>query len=146
MAYENILDRDFLAKLNLETTAARYEERFALGVPTDRTTLATLNEMIVGYCVCGHKVDAPCLGEPFMYALYVDPEVQGRGIGTNLLNEALVWARSVGGTRLLFGVFQANTAAIGFYRRHGASVVYSQPYEIDGKSYPTDYCEIPIPN
>lgn len=51
--------------------------------------------------------------------LYVHPELQGRGIGSALLERAK--ERMPGGFRLW--VFQANTGARRFYERHGLRVI-----------------------
>jgi GNAT superfamily N-acetyltransferase len=48
-------------------------------------------------------------------ALYVDPDLHGRGIGTALFEQAK--RRRPGGLRLW--VFQANFGARRFYERHG---------------------------
>jgi ribosomal protein S18 acetylase RimI-like enzyme len=51
--------------------------------------------------------------------LYVEPDDQGRGIGTALLDKAK--ELRPGGLQLW--VFQKNTGAIGFYERHGFRLV-----------------------
>ena len=53
--------------------------------------------------------------------LYVHPDWQGRGVGSTLLEH--VWAQTDGGLQLW--AFQANVAALDFYRRHGFEVVES---------------------
>jgi GNAT superfamily N-acetyltransferase len=51
--------------------------------------------------------------------LYVEPDVQGQGIGTALLEQAK--ALRPGG--LVLWVFQKNTGARRFYERHGFRLV-----------------------
>ncbi len=55
----------------------------------------------------------------FLEHLYVHPDLQGRGIGSSLLDRAK--DRMPAGFRLW--VFQANTRARRFYERHGFRVV-----------------------
>lgn len=50
--------------------------------------------------------------------LYVEPAAQGRGLGSALLNQAMV-----GRSHLKLWVFQKNTPAIGFYARRGFRLV-----------------------
>ncbi|QDG53918.1 N-acetyltransferase [Persicimonas caeni] len=47
-------------------------------------------------------------------ALFVDPEVQGRGFGKKLLDKA----KSLH-SRLVVSVYEENDRAVSFYRRHG---------------------------
>ena len=50
--------------------------------------------------------------------LYVDPAAQGRGLGSALLNQAMV-----GQSHLKLWAFQKNTLAIRFYSRRGFRLV-----------------------
>jgi ribosomal protein S18 acetylase RimI-like enzyme len=49
----------------------------------------------------------------------VDTSRQGQGIGTALMNAALVWARDQGADELELIVHEFNTSAIGFYEHLG---------------------------
>ena len=44
---------------------------------------------------------------------------RGRGVGSALLAEAIVWARSVGVEKLVLSVYPHNTGAIALYRKFG---------------------------
>ena len=78
----------------------------------DEVVVAEVEGEIVGFV-------AMSSGGDFLEHLYVHPDLQGRGIGTALLERAK--ARMPGGFRLW--VFQANTGARRFYERHGLRVV-----------------------
>jgi GNAT superfamily N-acetyltransferase len=67
----------------------------------------------------GGAVAYAWLRDGFLGALYVHPSYQRRGIGGQLLSA--VKQRADGGFDLW--VFEANTGAIRFYERHGATSV-----------------------
>jgi putative acetyltransferase len=64
---------------------------------------------VAGYCA---------FRDGWVEHLYVEPAAQGRGLGSALLNQAMV-----GQSHLKLWVFQKNTPAIGFYSRHGFRLV-----------------------
>lgn len=51
--------------------------------------------------------------------LYVEPAMRGRGIGSALIEEVLVWARARGAALLEVNVDQEDADALRFYARHG---------------------------
>jgi ribosomal protein S18 acetylase RimI-like enzyme len=54
-----------------------------------------------------------------LFALYVDPAAQRRGIGRSLVEHALDGARDAGAARLDVAVMPGNSAAVRFYERCG---------------------------
>ena len=68
---------------------------------------------------CGAELAGMCAFRPgWLEHLYVAPGYQGAGIGTALMRKALE-----ANDELRLWVFQCNTAAIGFYERHGFALV-----------------------
>ena len=66
--------------------------------------------------------------------LFVDPDAQGRGVGTLLWEDVVARARALGATELRF---DADPHATGFYERLGAVVVGSTPSAlIPGRTIP----------
>ena len=56
----------------------------------------------------------------FIWGLYVAPEVQGRGVGAQIMRYALSHAASVLGTRQVnIGVSTKNSSAIALYKKLG---------------------------
>lgn len=76
--------------------------------------------------------------EPYLAALFVVPEFQGRGIGTELLRRALTWFEGKGASQACL-VTDANSAAENFYlhrgwRQEGIADIHTQnKYCIDLK-------------
>ena len=90
--------------------------------------------------MCGEKPDVPFVGDWFMYALYVLPSFQGKGVGKALLREAQGEGRRRGASRMVFSVFSANEPSKAFYFATGAKFLQTGEYELGEKFYPTDYC------
>lgn len=67
--------------------------------------------------------------------LYVLPEHHGRGIGAGLLSVVGDLARARGARELCIWVLE-RTAAVAFYRRHGALAVGRATFVVDGQPEP----------
>jgi GNAT superfamily N-acetyltransferase len=82
----------------------------------DEVWLAEAEGRIVGFLSIAHSQRD---GGDVLERLYVEPDVQGQGIGTALIEQAK--ALRPGG--LVLWVFQKNTGARRFYQRHGFRLV-----------------------
>jgi len=80
-----------------------------VAVDTDRA--------ILGVVRAGRDPDEPSVGH--IYSLYVDPAIQGRGLGSRLLLVADEWFRAEGLDEATLWVFAANGPALRFYARMG---------------------------
>ena len=58
-------------------------------------------------------------GAVWLYALWVDPEARGAGLGGRLIEAIAGWAREQGATRLDLSVTTNNEPAAGLYARAG---------------------------
>lgn len=104
--------------------AARAEMTYLPRLHSDDETRAFIREVVmrdleVWVCEEGGILGFAALGEDVLEHLYVRPEAQGRGIGSELL--ALAKERRPGGFRLW--VFQKNERARRLYERHGIVLV-----------------------
>jgi len=59
----------------------------------------------------------------YLYSLWLEPQVRGRGLGHDLVSAAVEWARVQGARVVTLRVESGNTAARGIYRRLGFDVV-----------------------
>lgn len=64
--------------------------------------------------------------------IYVFSKFQGQGVGKKLLQAAIAAARVRQAQRLLLGVYEHNTAAIGFYTRMGFRKVGTRKFNMGG--------------
>jgi ribosomal protein S18 acetylase RimI-like enzyme len=67
------------------------------------------------------KCDADDAGIVNLFQMWVAPEARGRGVASALLDEAVVWARTIGARLVRLGVVISNQAALRLYLRHGFS-------------------------
>jgi len=103
--------------------AARAEIGLHLRDPAKRTTLALKDGNAVGLIVAGPASDsAPTLSRGTVgqiSLLHVPPDARDRGIGTALLNDALVWLAAAGHAQAVLWVLVANDQARRFYEHRG---------------------------
>ena len=83
--------------------------------------LATTGEAVIGY-LAGYLWDGGNL-RPIKMAelesMYVHPDWRSRGVGRQLADEFLRWAKQKGAQRASVTAYAANTRASGFYRELG---------------------------
>ena len=79
--------------------------------------MAVADDRVVGITRLGSDPDERTSGHVF--SLYVDPSMQGQGVGGLLLDTADGWFRQEGRPESTLWVFEANASARRFYARHG---------------------------
>lgn len=87
-----------------------------------QTLVAVLDEAIVGFAAMGPRdfgADESAVGE--LYAIYVLPNIQGRGAGRALMTEAVDRLRSDGFVEAVLWVFEDNPRTRRFYEQTGWS-------------------------
>ena len=82
--------------------------------PRSRFRVATVGDRVVGYHVTGISGR---LG--YLQRLAVHPDAQGRGIGTALVGDALVWSARRRCASVLVNTQESNTGALRLYHRLG---------------------------
>lgn len=122
-AYRGIVPGAVLDGLDLDDEAAVWRERLRQQEDV-RVTVATLSDLPAPRAVVGYVTEGPAreddeagLGE--IWAIYVDPAVQGRGVGRALMDAAMRGLAGRGFGEAILWVFEANAAARGFYERLG---------------------------
>lgn len=118
-AYRGQLTDDYLDSLSVDERLEQH--RRALETPGEhRTWVAEERGRVVGFAVTGPSQDADAderTGE--LYALYLDPERFGRGIGKRLLDHAVEDLRERGFRTATLWVLESNEAGRRFYEREG---------------------------
>jgi GNAT superfamily N-acetyltransferase len=74
-----------------------------------------------------------------LHKLYLLPELQGRGLGSRLLQQVEHEVRSGAGRRLILSVNKRNAKAIAVYQRNGFRIVESVVTDIGGGFVMDDY-------
>jgi ribosomal protein S18 acetylase RimI-like enzyme len=116
-AYRGLLPDDYLDGLRTSDRAARYS--FARR-PGDAETLVVVAEgAVCGFATTGPSRDPDAARAGELYALYLDPEQWGRGLGRSLIAEARARLHGQRFTVAILWVLAGNQRAQRFYRIDG---------------------------
>jgi len=135
-AYAGLVTSDYLERVVAHFYGA---ERIAREVaPYDQWfgyRVAQEDAWVVGLAGTGRAHDTPDRCE--LFALYVDPRHQRRGVGRALLADAVAQARDAGAHWLQVAVMPGNTRAVAFYEamvftRCGERPIYAPHGEAGG--------------
>jgi GNAT superfamily N-acetyltransferase len=118
--YRGLLPDAYLRGLS----AARRAEQWRSWLLEPRRTRTRVAQTEDGACA-GFSVSGPSrdpgadddTGE--VYAIYVEEEFAGSGVGTDLLRSAMAWLAEQGFTRATLWVLEGNARARRFYEREG---------------------------
>ena len=89
--------------------------------PSHRYVVATIDQSVVGYAVTGRAGTSG-----FLQRLGVDPNHRRAGIGSDLVNDALAWARQTGARSMLVNTQESNERAVALYEHLGFTLVQEQ--------------------
>jgi ribosomal protein S18 acetylase RimI-like enzyme len=118
VAYRGLLPDEYLDQLRPEDRAQRYD--FATRDPLKpRTIVAAEGAVIQGFATTMPSRDADLTDHGELCALYVDPQLWGRGIGVALMRAARVALSEAGFQSALLWVLVGNDRATRFYERDG---------------------------
>ncbi len=114
-AYRTLLPDDYLDQLRPEDRAQHYD--FASLDPLKPRTIVAIEEgLIYGFATTAPSRDPDLPDHGELYALYVDPERWGRGIGAALVSAARANLFGLGFRNALLWVLTGNVRAERFYR------------------------------
>jgi ribosomal protein S18 acetylase RimI-like enzyme len=106
------------AELDARTVAGQtviWQEILGQAVPV---LLALDDDTVLGFCALRREGESDP-AHPEIGALYLDPAVFRRGIGTALLVETVARLRAAGDPEVTLWVLEGNHRARAFYARHG---------------------------
>jgi GNAT superfamily N-acetyltransferase len=115
-AYRGLLPDEYLDNLRPEDRAQRYD--FATRDPQRPQTIVALEAgLIRGFATTAPSRDSDLAGYAELYALYVDPDYWGHGIGKALILSARERLAALGFENALLWVLMGNVRADRFYRK-----------------------------
>lgn len=117
-AYQGIFPAEFLANLSVERRRRHWQELLNASPPGSAQWVAEEAGTVVGFASAGPGERADW-GE--LYAIYLLPEVWGRGVGRRLLAEVERWAAEQGHGGVYLWVLAANRRARRAYQAAGWS-------------------------
>jgi ribosomal protein S18 acetylase RimI-like enzyme len=135
-AYRGIVPDEVLANLDYAAEAERHRQRFheTRGQANHFFYVAVdAAESVVGFGVGGSERDGLPGYPGELYALYVHPDWQSRGVGRALAAAVFADLHAAGLEPLVIWALKENTRAGAFYRRLGGEVVAEKQITIGGK-------------
>ena len=115
---------------------------FRVAAEADVFLIAEIDARPVGYAQFGAvEIPAPgrSPGDQELRRLYVEPGIQGRGIGRQLLDAALAHPRLKGVASVFLDVWDENDGARRLYERYGFAVVGAHTFAVaSGAAAPRD--------
>ena len=115
-AYAHILSAQTLAARTAEAFGEWWSERWKWEQETHRLTVADLDGEVIGFTYVGPSETA---GAAELYAIHVDPDLIGTGVGRQLMVNALAQLTELDGERAVLWVLADNELARRFYDRGG---------------------------
>ncbi len=103
--------RAFPTFWRLDRTALQEAER---ATPVSRFRVAEADGRVIGYAITGRGA-----GQGFLQRLATDPDEAGRGVGSELVVDALRWSSRRRSRRVLVNTQRENERALDLYRRLG---------------------------
>ncbi|MFN8620683.1 MAG: GNAT family N-acetyltransferase [Chloroflexota bacterium] len=117
-SYAEVLPPSVIAVFDESSARALWTRALTTPRPGSSGIVAELpGTGVAGIVRLGEDPDEPGTGH--IFSLYVDPDVQGAGVGGRLLSAAVERMRDAGRAQVTLWVFAANTSARAFYARHG---------------------------
>ena len=118
-AYRGKLPDALLDSLSIAENTERWE-RIVEKSDLEKPLFVAISEgVIVGFCGVRPAKEADVAGYGELGTIYVDPQFQGQGIGTALMNTGLDVLRKKGFKNAILWVLPTNTNTIAFYEKHG---------------------------
>ncbi|AVT31413.1 GNAT family N-acetyltransferase [Plantactinospora sp. BC1] len=122
-AYREIIPADALAAQTGEMMGRYWAERWTYERDTHLMTVAERDGRLLGFTYLGpHDPTEPVSAGPDvgeLYAIHLDPAVQGHGVGRTLMVDALAKLHARGWRRAVLWVLVDNAHARNFYARGG---------------------------
>ncbi|MFD6999264.1 GNAT family N-acetyltransferase [Streptomyces mirabilis] len=140
-AYRGLMPEAYLDALSVAEDAARRRERFGRGGGAIVNLVAERDGEVVGWACHGPYRDDEARGDGIgaaeLYAIYVDPERVGAGVGRALLTESIARCTAAGHERMLLWVLEGNARARRFYAQAGFGPDGGEePFDVDGVAVP----------
>ncbi|MFF2204045.1 GNAT family N-acetyltransferase [Streptomyces sp. NPDC058145] len=135
-AYRGLVPQPYLDALSVARDAERRRAWFAQGNGAVVNLVAERGGEMAGWAAYGPYRDGEVrTGEAELYAIYLDPDHLGTGVGRALLAESV--ERCAGYPRMFLWVLKENTRARRFYERAGFRWDGAEePFEAGGELVP----------
>jgi len=119
----------------LDSAYTEARQRGEIEDPAVHTLLVEEDDRLVAFAQLREAPPPPSVpaGSPVeLWRFYVDPHLHGRGVAATLMTAVEQRARALDARTLWLGVWEKNTRAQAFYRKHGFAVAGSQIFMLGG--------------
>ncbi|MFC8519161.1 GNAT family N-acetyltransferase [Streptomyces sp. NPDC057257] len=137
-AYRGLIPQPYLDSMSVREDAERRRTRLLEGSPGVVNVVAERDGEVIGWACHGPYRDGEVpAGGVELYAIYVDPQRYGAGVGRQLIEESVRRCTAAGHTRMYLWVLEGNARARRFYERSGFRPDgAAEPFEVDGVQVP----------
>ncbi|MCI3271211.1 GNAT family N-acetyltransferase [Streptomyces cylindrosporus] len=137
-AYRGLIPQPYLDSMSVREDAERRRTRLLEGSAGVVNVVAERDGEVIGWACHGPYRDGEVpAGGVELYAIYVDPQRYGAGVGRQLIEESVRRCTAAGHTRMYLWVLEGNARARRFYERSGFRPDgAAEPFEVDGVQVP----------
>ena len=118
-AYSGLVPDSYLQSLTVELRTITWIRNIENALPKTRIFVAEFGNQIVGFLSVGANREIGPTSEGEIFAIYVDPEFQGQGIGSALMSAGAQRLRNDGFTTAILWVLHDNLPTRSWYESHG---------------------------
>ena len=132
--YKGIVQNDYLDSIDVEDWAERQRRNMAEYPNGLISHVAEVQSEVVGWAAGGPNDNTALTYSGELYAIYLLPEYQRRGIGFKLTMATAEWLIESGMSSMIVWVLAENWPARHFYQAFGGSYVQEGQFNIGGAS------------
>lgn len=118
-AYLGLIPDSFLQGLNVRRGTTNWTRNIETPLPQSHTLVAVISGEIVGFVGVGANREKELTNQGEIYAIYVKPEIQGRGIGAALMREGIQALKREGFVNAALWVLDGNLRTRAWYEARG---------------------------
>ena len=113
--YRGVMPDAYLDELNVDDRAAYWRRQLLALLPAQRLKVIFEDGLVVGFAAAGPEHDGRDAGVGELYAINLDPQVWGRGLGRALLRDVTAELAGLGYREAVLWVVPQNDRARRFY-------------------------------
>ncbi len=114
-AYRGVMPDAYLDQLDVDDRAAYWRRQVLALLPSRRLEVIVDGGVVVGFAAAGPEHDGRAVGVGELYAINLDPQVWGRGLGRALLRDVTAALVDLGHREAVLWVVPENDRARRFY-------------------------------
>ena len=118
-AYIELLPDFFLQSLSVEKRTASWSNIIGNPPHKSHVLVAMQGEQIVGFISLGPNRDSGSIDQGEIFAIYVDPKNQGKGIGSDLMKAGILRLKDEHFVSATLWVLKGNSPTRAWYESHG---------------------------